>query len=146
MNRFFLLAALMTRLLSSQSPPSSPWPRVVVLDVLVENVVIYRLDVTDPTTFASLPRPVTPPPSRTFQEFIGIGDIVSVNGKPARGVWTNFGHTLPFTPTPVPGEAIANVSTAGHIECTWEFYTSDGTFVGRLNDRGIGGGPVTRGG
>jgi hypothetical protein len=146
MNRFFLLATLMTRLLSAQSPAPSPSPRVVVLDVLVENVVIYRLDITDPLTFASLPRPVTPPPNRTFQEFIGIGDIVSVNGKPARGVWTNRGQTFSFSPSPAPGESIANVVTGNHIECSWDLYTADGVFVGRLSDRGLSGHTFVGGG
>jgi len=139
-SRLITLMVLTAAALPAQSP------RVVMLDVLVENLVSYRLDVADPNTLATARGPVSPAPIRTFQEFVGIGDIVSVNGKPAKGVWTNRGHTLPFTPTPAPGEAIANVSTSGHIECTWELYTSDGTFVGTLTDRGISDHLITGGG
>ncbi len=63
--------------------------RVVVLEVLHENRVTYSSEATDPTTLASAPQLVPSGPLRTFQEFIGIGDRVSVNGKPARGVWKN---------------------------------------------------------
>ncbi len=142
MKRFLFLTVLAS--LASLAQAQSP--RVVVLDVLVENLVSYRLDVTDPTTLASAPRPVTSAPVRAFQEFIGIGDIVSVNGKPARGVWTNRGHTFSFSPSAAPGQAIANVATGNHIECSWDLYTAEGTFVGRLSDRGISGHAFTSGG
>jgi hypothetical protein len=143
MKRFFFGALLASPAILAQVTQS---PRVAVLDVLVENLVSYRLDVADPATLATALGPVSPAPSRTFQEFVGIGDIVSVNGKPAKGVWTNRGHTLSFTPTPAPGQPIANVETASHIECTWELYTADGVFVGRLNDRGLAQHAITGGG
>ncbi len=142
MKRFLFLAVLASPAILAQAPP----PRVVVLDVLVENIVSYRLDVTDPASLATVPRPVTAAPIRAFQEFIGIGDIVSVNGKPARGVWTNKGHSLLFSPSPAPGEAIANVTTGSHIECSWDLYTAEGTYVGRLNDRGLSGHTFTSAG
>ncbi|MCC6389392.1 MAG: hypothetical protein IT167_02220 [Bryobacterales bacterium] len=134
-------------LLSAQLPAPPQPPRVVMLDVLVENLVSYRLDVADPLTFAAARGPVASPVVRTFQEVIGVGDIISVNGKPAKGVWTNYGHTLNLSPAPAPGEPIADVaSSTGHIECSWVFYTTDGVFVGSLNDRGVGMHSMTGGG
>ena len=134
MRRFCCVTLLASSAILAQPTQSQ---RVAVLDVLVENLVSYRVDVADPAAFASAPGPVSPGPIRSFQEFVGIGDIVSVNGKPAKGIWTNKGHTLAFTPTAAPGQPIANVETGSHIECTWELYTADGVFVGRLNDRGL---------
>jgi hypothetical protein len=100
MKRFFCLALLASPAI--MAPPTRS-PRVAVLDVLLENLISYRLDVADPAAFASAPGPVSPGPIRNFQEFVGIGDIVSVNGKPAKGIWTNRGHTLAFTPNAAPG-------------------------------------------
>jgi hypothetical protein len=146
MNRFLLLAVLTTCLVSAQSQAPAQSPRVAVLDVLVENVVIYRLDTTDPTAFGTAKGPTTAAPNRSFQEFVGIGDIVSVNGKPAKGAWTNRGHTATFSPSPAPGESIANVATGNHIECSWDLYTAEGIFVGRLSDRGLSGHTFVGGG
>jgi hypothetical protein len=143
MKRLVCLSMLATPVILAQQAQSS---RVAVLDVLVENLVSYRLDVADPGAFASALGPLPPAPARTFQEFVGIGDIVSVNGRPAKGVWTNRGHTLGFTSAQGAGQPIANVDTASHIECTWELYTADGVFVGRLNDRGLAFHAITGGG
>jgi hypothetical protein len=115
--------------------------RVVRLEVQVDNMVSYRVDVADPSKFAAEPRAVTPIPNRAFLEVVGIGDITAVNGKPAKGVWTNRGTLLSFATNPAPGSAVANINTSpgnSPVECAWELYTEDGTLVGRLIDGGVG--------
>ena len=58
-----------------------------LLTVEINNYVPYHVDVPDPATFASNPA-IVPGTVRVFQRFTFIGDIVSVNGQPAKGIWT----------------------------------------------------------
>jgi hypothetical protein len=116
-------------------------PRVALLEVRLENWTSYTLDVPDPMKLASqtteAPRPAG---SRTFLDYVAIGDIVSVNGKPAKGVWTSRGNLLSFNPNAGPTLPIANAVMTDHVFCQWSFFTADGTFVGKLNDGGHNGG------
>ena len=66
-------------------------PAGTLLTVVTEHVTTYRRDVTDYSLLASQPGPTnlaTAP--RTFGETILIGDIVSVNGRPAKGTQTSL--------------------------------------------------------
>jgi hypothetical protein len=119
--------------------------RMVRLEVQVDNMVTYRRDVTDPAKLAAEARAVPSIPSRGFLEFASVGDITAVNGKPAKGIWTNRGAIQSFALNPAPGFAVANIGIglpftgSSLIDCAWEIYTEDGTFVGRLVDSGVGG-------
>jgi hypothetical protein len=59
-------------------------PRVATLDIAWENAVVYIDDLADPAKLVASPNPVTPN-VRNFMTFMAIGDIVSVNNKPATG-------------------------------------------------------------
>jgi hypothetical protein len=61
-------------------------PQFATLDIEWENAVGYVDDLADPSKLVTSPDVVSPNP-RTFMPFYGIADIVSVNGKPARGSW-----------------------------------------------------------
>lgn len=117
-------------------------PRVALLEVRLENWTSYTLDVPDSTKLASqttqVPRPAG---SRTFLDYVGIADIVSVNGKPAKGVWSNRGNLLAFNPNAAPTVPIANAQMGDSTICMFSFFTADGTFVGKLIDGGHVGGP-----
>ena len=109
----------------------------VVLDIEVENVVRYIGDVTDPARLATSAAVTPPGATRAFTDTIFIGDIVAVNGKPAKGLWTSRQYTMGFSPTAAPGSAIADVSQGAIAECKYEILNAAGAFIGRLMDGGL---------
>ena len=115
-------------------------PRTVVLDVVIDNLVNYRFDVADALKRGVVPTRVDPIPDRAFLEFYSIGDIIQVNGKPAKGMWTNWGVVTGFSLNPSPGNAVANIETGAPLFCNLTFYTDKGAFVGALFDGGGGAG------
>ena len=64
------------------------------------------------------------------------GDLVAVNGKPAKGLWNNTFIIAPLRISPMPGQPIADVNSTGIVQCFFHFLAPDGTFVGTLADRG----------
>jgi len=109
----------------------------VVLDIEVENAVRYIGDVTDPSKLA-LNAEVTPAGStKAFTDTIYIGDIVAINGKPAKGLWTSRQYTMGFNPSPAPGSAIADVTQGAIAECKLETLNVNGALIGRLMDGGL---------
>src|ERR1051325_2238117 len=60
-----------------------------MLQIEVQNVVRYNEDVSDVTKFATNPSATPPTLPRNFYEVFLIGDIVAVNGSPARGTYTS---------------------------------------------------------
>ena len=109
----------------------------VVLDVEVENAVRYIGDVSDPSKLAVNAAATPAGSTRAFTDTIYVGDIVAINGKPAKGLWTSRQYTMGFSPSPAPGSAIADVSQGTIAECKYEILNASGAFVGRLMDGGL---------
>ena len=121
--------------------PASP----VVLVVDVDNAVQYRFDIGDPARRGADAGSTTAAAPRAFTDVLFIGDIVAVNGKPAKGLWTSRQYLMNFSPAPAAGFAVADVSRATIAECKWEFLDAEGRFVGALADSGLAPHSVTGG-
>jgi hypothetical protein len=109
----------------------------VVLDIEVENAVRYIGDVTDPPKLALNAAATPAGATKAFTDTIYIGDIVAINGKPAKGLWTSRQYTMGFSPSPAPGSAIADVTQGAIAECKLEVLNVNGAFIGRLMDGGL---------
>jgi hypothetical protein len=131
MKRFFSLAALTSSAILAQAPDEP-----VVLTIDIENTVNYRANVFDVSKIAKDPGPTTSAP-QAFIANINIGDIVAVNGKPAKGVWSStYSFTTPYRAAPQPGQVIADFDLGGVGECTFQIYTTDGTYLGLIRSSG----------
>ena len=117
----------------------------VVLEIQVDNEVIYTRDTWDPSVYA-LERTVTQAtPGRNFNRAMGAGDIVSVNGKPAKGLWFTRVHGFLVTPNPQPGQGIGDVNRAGFLDWSFEILQPDGTPIGTIMATGQNLGPAPPG-
>jgi uncharacterized protein (TIGR03437 family) len=109
----------------------------ITLLVDVENAVQYRSDIADPARRGADAAVTAAGAARAFTDVLFVGDIVAVNGKPARGLWTSRQYLMNFSPSPTPGFAVADVSRGTIAECKWEFLDADGRFIGALADSGL---------
>jgi uncharacterized protein (TIGR03437 family) len=130
--RLFCLA-LGCEAIFAQAPP----PAILEFDI---NYLDYEYDVADYSKLASDSEPVAGVPGRNFINFLRIGDIVAVNGKPAKGAWISRVTMVVFNPTPAPGQAIADISRSNVQQSYWEIQTADGKPVGTIVANGMGGG------
>jgi hypothetical protein len=117
----------------------------VMLQVDVENAVQYRSDIADPARRGAESNMTTAAAPRAFTDVLFIGDIVAVNGRPAKGTWTSRQMLMNFSPSPAPGFAIADVTRGTLADCKWEFLDPDGRFVGAIIDSGYAPHAVTGG-
>jgi hypothetical protein len=117
----------------------------VTLTVDLANTVNYRSDVPDYALRGANAGPTTVGASRAFTDSINVGDIVAVNGQPARGIWDSRVYTMNFSPTPAPGAAIADAARGGTADCKWDFYDVNGRYIGTILDGGYGMHGVTGG-
>lgn len=117
----------------------------VVLTVDVENYTAYRGDVLDPVKVAKDANPTTGTVA-AFLETNQVGDIVAVNGKPAKGLYQSVAFIMPFRANPTAGQAIADLDSSGLFHCTWEILGPDGAYIGTLMDSGAGSGHGLLGG
>ncbi len=134
------LAALACNLASAQQPSTT------TLTIDVGNVVLYQEDIYDPVKFARNPN-TTPSAGigsngaiANFAVVTIIGDIIAVNGQPARGLYAGRTRVLNANLTPVPGQAIADVSREAMREHILEILQPDGTPVGSIMALGFSGG------
>jgi uncharacterized protein (TIGR03437 family) len=120
-------------------------PLISVLTIETDNVVTYVGDIPDPTKLALSISPVTPAVTRAFTESITVGDVVSINGRPAKGLWQTRSLSMGYSPTAAPGFAIADSSEGAPGECKWAILTADGILVGRFQEGGLGTHQITAG-
>src|ERR1700749_298016 len=73
-------------------------PTVIQIDI--ENYASYYADNPEYSKLAGSQQAVAPVSTKTFSSFIGLADIVQVNGKPARGTWSIRATTTNYTLTP----------------------------------------------
>jgi hypothetical protein len=109
-----------------------------ILQVDIENFVNYVEDTADITKYATLPVRTAVPP-KNFYAAVQIGDIVAVNGQPAKGTYTVSNRRINLSTTPTPGNAIADTGRVSLQIFGAEFLTSDGTIVGSLMAVGLAG-------
>jgi len=124
-------------------------PLMTVLEVDIENVIEYQSDISDPSKFGTNPD-VTPSAGiMKFGAATVLGDIVAVNGQPARGTFVGRPWAVGLTPTPIPGrvgaEAIADTTRISIGYRTFEFLRSDGTPIGTIMVLGLNGGSAPPG-
>ncbi len=123
---------------SSSALAQQPKPTILTVDAA--NTTEYLADVADPDKYGRLTAltPSTSPLGFPFGALIG--DIVAVNGQPAKG--TTFGTIIAFgaSPSPRPGFSIADVSRSSFRNTHIEILKADGTPVGTLMLMGMNGG------
>ncbi|MBI3679064.1 MAG: hypothetical protein HY235_01445 [Acidobacteria bacterium] len=125
-------------------------PPVSVLRIEIENYVPYHYEVFDPTKFASGTDLTTAPPAVPFGEFVMIGDIVAVNGKPVKGAFALRATNLNLTPTvgvqppnqpPQGRQAIGDVQRGNLVTIIWDMLDSDSNPIGTITATGLTRGP-----
>src|SRR3989338_5150081 len=129
-----LLAALYCQPVLGQTAPAT------ILDVELANYVTYFNDVNDYPRLATDANRTTVTQPRNFSRSIGIADIVSVNGKPAKGMMTEQRTQFNLRVNPTPGQAIADAVRNNRLERFYEILKPDGTQIGSLMAVGNGGG------
>ncbi len=132
--RIALLVAAHCTLAVGQQPP----PAILTIDVA--NVVEYQGDISDPTKFATIPTVTPSAGARTFSVEVVFGDIVAVNGEPAKGVYVGRPVGIQLTTAPKPGQAIADRTHASLRSHTFEILAVDGTPIGTIMSSGLDGG------
>jgi hypothetical protein len=133
--RVFLLSTLLTASSFSQATQ----PTTLVIDL--QNCVFYQGDVYDPARFATNPQVTPSTDNNNFGVSTDLGDIVAVNGQPAKGLYAARTYVIGAFPVPtLPGRAIADVRRTAIREHIFEILQSDGTPVGTIISLGFAGG------
>lgn len=139
-----LLSSAMIPHISAQQLPASATkaPASVLLELSVVNRAFYVHDQPDYSKLASDPNPVFPIGIlKTFTVVTGLGDVVQMNGQPAKGTFAVWFTLLNLTPQPAPGEAIADVTRFAIEHEVFELLDADGNPLGTINLEGLGDGP-----
>ena len=128
--------------------PARGQPPPATLYIELQNVVEYQVDTPDFSKFGTDPN-VTPGKLDKGLgclgpgiPIVGFGDIVSVNGQPAKGTYAIKGVTVCLSPTPVSAvNAIADTNWPSMRDETYEILQSDGiTPVGTIMTFGLSSG------
>jgi hypothetical protein len=118
--------------LAQVSPP-------VILRIEYENGVRYVYDTVDIPSFARVPTPLGQA-IPTFATYVLLADIVSVNGKPAKGIFLTRQAVVNLTTSPSAGQAIADGVRTNVVDRVVEIQQPDGTTIGSIMTLGFDGG------
>lgn len=118
----------------------------VTLKVDLENVVGYWDDGIEFARLGSDTRVTTPAATRRiFQSQVQFGDIVAVNGRPAKGTFVMNARNLNITTAAAAGQTIADTTRTGIAQYTFEFLQTDGTPIGVIFVSALNGGTPSPG-
>ena len=133
-----LLGGAYSAVAFAQSAPVAEQPVVITVDT--EDSVLYRGDTFDLSKLAKNPNPTTSV-NTVFLTSVNVGDVRTVNGQPAKGIWSYQVLAMPFRANPQPGQAIADVDSGGLFQCIWQIVSPDGKYIGTLYDSGAAPSP-----
>ncbi len=126
------------------APAQQPSTTTLIIDL--GNTVEYQGDIYDVGKFARNPNP-TPSAGLSSSGAVAnfavatlIGDIVAVNGQPAKGLYAGRSRVINASPTPVSSQAIADVTRVSIREHVFEILQPDGTPIGTIMAMGLTGG------
>src|SRR5215467_1110837 len=115
-------------------------PFSTTLELDVENIVSYASDLFDASKFATDPNVTTAAPVRNFRFVMAVGDLVAVNGKPAKGALVARQQAVALSPTPSPGQGLADVTATAVTEFLFEIQQANGSSVGNIHTLTLSGG------
>jgi hypothetical protein len=135
-------------LIAGRVNPAGGQVGVTTLAVELDNVVEYEVDTSDLSKWGTNLK-ITPGKVNQGMgvgcagvRFIGYGDIVAVNGQPARGTYAVRGVSVCTNPNPRPGvDAISDTTWPSIRDETFEILQSDGiTPIGTIMAYGFSSG------
>jgi hypothetical protein len=112
----------------------------VIITIDTENVVEYQFDTSDVSKYATNPNITPAATPRNFTPAIPLGDIVAVNGQPAKGLYASRVAGINTTPNPSMGTAIADTAQVAIRQQIFEILKTDGTPIGTIIALGMSGG------
>jgi uncharacterized protein (TIGR03437 family) len=112
-------------------------PQFATLDIGFENYVAYLNDVSDPSKIGTSSGATIPSILKNFMTSVLIADIVSVNGKPAKGNMIVRGQFVMLGSSPASGQAIADTNRGALGDLYLEILQTDGTPVGSIMSTGF---------
>ena len=138
MNRSVIGVAV---LLAAGVNPSKGQVTATALNIEIQNLVEYQVDTLDFSKAGTNPNITI----GTFSNLgciglngvVAVGDIVTVNGHPAKGTYVSRGVGVCMSPTPVSRQPIADTSAATIRFETYDILQSDGTPVGTIMTNGL---------
>lgn len=128
----FAAAVLYWQTGGAQTPAS-------IIQIETDNNVRYIFETPNFSEFGANPNAtnVTFP---TFATWVTEADIVSVNGKPAKGVYLTRQTAINLTPTAVPGQGISDVTATNIVDRILVLMQPDSTPIGSIMMLGLDGG------
>lgn len=116
-------------------------PAGSLLQIDIRDHTLYALtDVESSKLGKNLsPGPIPASPNALYGSVIGIGDIVAVNGIPAKGTVFERVTSILSTPAFTPGQTLADVPRNGFYEWMIELMNPDGTLIGSVIASGMAG-------
>ncbi len=119
----------------------APQPTILTIDL--DNFVQYLADTSDVSQYGTKSG-VTPPgpvlQSADFWVATGLGDIVAINGQPAKGLYVVRARDIATDPNPRPGKAIGDVTREAFREEFFEILSVSGNAVGSIVALGLSNG------
>jgi uncharacterized protein (TIGR03437 family) len=131
-------------LLAGIPPKGVAQEPATILEIQAQNAVTYIDDVADPSMLVSSPG-IVRSTARNFTRWIFIGDIVSANGKAAKGVALSRGTNVTLRPSATPGQAIADTLRQDAQDFRFEIQQPDGTPIGTIMASGFSSGTAAPG-
>src|SRR5262245_61184768 len=118
-------------------------PSATTLEVDVENFVVYAYDVESARFASDATRTISSAGLqsgglRTFTTIIGLADIVTVNGSPAKGTWITRGIVLNLRTNPTVGQALAATIRNNITDHVFALLHADGTPIGTIVATAVG--------
>jgi hypothetical protein len=129
----FAMQALLASGAFGQHPAGS------LLTIETEHHTVYVRDVADYALLATKPGPTPAAMANNFLEYVIIGDIVSVNGRRAKGTVLQIVTVLRMGSA--PGQVISDTARGGLLEWNFEILDEDGRPIGSIRVSGTNNGP-----
>jgi hypothetical protein len=108
-----------------------------LLQVEVVNFVFYVDDGSGQANWATQVQATPGTLGRTFASFVGIGDIVAINGKPARGTFVQRAQIVNSSNQPTAGQAIADTARGNFSDVFFDLMTADEKLAGSITGTGF---------
>jgi hypothetical protein len=134
-----LVAAAAGNLAWSQAPA----PTILTIDLT--GYTEYQADIYDASKYGKNSDKTPSTGTGAFGVATILGDIVAVNGQPAKGLYVGRSRAVGASPTPTPGQSPGDTTATALREHVFKIMRPDGTQIGTIVSLGFSGGDAPPG-